>query len=245
VTEESILAVDPGTRKVGYAVLAHDVYAFGSRRIRVADVPPEMRWGCPAREPRTEEEFHAYNRWASAHESVTAKSLFSAGTTWPGVVLAEDQKALDALESRIGVDRTRLACCGLSGGGLRTSYLGGLDPRIKVAVCAGFMTTWRDLALYKSWTHTWMTYAPGLPDLLDFPEILGLRAPLPTLVMNCLQDRLFSLPEMRRAGKILERVYKAAGAREKFSCEFFPGPHQFNLPMQARAAAWLERWLRP
>jgi hypothetical protein len=30
-------------------------------------------------------------------KSVVARSLFSAGTTWPGTVLAEDQLALDVL----------------------------------------------------------------------------------------------------------------------------------------------------
>ena len=36
-----------------------------------------------------------------------AKSLFSAGTTWPGVFFAEDQKALDILCSRDDVDANR------------------------------------------------------------------------------------------------------------------------------------------
>ena len=38
------------------------------------------------------------------------------------------------------------------------------------------MTTWRDFAVHRCFTHTWMTYVPGLPRDLDFPEILALRA---------------------------------------------------------------------
>ncbi len=72
-------------------------------------------------------------------------------------------------------------------------------PRIKCAVCVGFMTTWKDFVLHKSFTHTWMTYVPLLPNELDFPEILGLRAPLPTLVLNDEQDDLFTLAEMKQA----------------------------------------------
>ena len=72
---------------------------------------------------------------------------------------------------------TRIGCGGLSGGGLRTVYLGGLDPRIDCAVCVGMMTTWRDYLLNVSSTHTWMAYIPGLPHDLDYPEILGLRVP--------------------------------------------------------------------
>ena len=94
------------------------------------------------------------------HESVMAKSLFSAGTTWPGVFFGEDRKALDILCSRKDVDPDRIGCGGLSGGGMRTVFMGGLDPRIKCAVCVGFMTTWKDFLLNKSFTHTWMTFVP-------------------------------------------------------------------------------------
>jgi dienelactone hydrolase len=57
-----------------------------------------------------------------------SKSLFSAGATWPGVFPAEDQRALDYLCARPDGDATRVGCGGLSGGGLRTVYLTGLDP---------------------------------------------------------------------------------------------------------------------
>ena len=55
--------------------------------------------------------------------------------------------------------------------------LGGLDPRIKCAVCVGMMTTWRDYLLNRVQTHTWMCYVPLLPKELDYSEILALRAP--------------------------------------------------------------------
>ena len=113
-----------------------------------------------------------------------AKSLFCAGTTWPGVFTAEDQRALDYLCSRDDVDPARVGCGGLSGGGLRTVYLAGLDDRIRCACCVGMMTTWRDYLLNKCHTHTWMIYIPGIPLDLDYPEILGLRVPLATLVQN-------------------------------------------------------------
>jgi hypothetical protein len=231
--------------KRGYAVLAHDTYAFGSRRVRVAEVLPEIRGGCPAAEPRTPDQIRAYNHWASSHEPVMAKALFCAGTTWPGVVLAEDRAALDVLAGLAGVDPRRLGCGGLSGGGLRTVYLAGLDPRIACAVCVGFMTTWKDQSLYKGWTHTWMTYASGLPRELDFPQILGLRAPRPSLVLNTLQDRLFTLAQMRRADRLLRAVYRRSGSPQNYRAEFSPGPHKFDLPMQARAFAWFDLWLKP
>ena len=45
-----------------------------------------------------------------------------------------------------------------------------------------------------------------MPLDLDYPEILGLRAPKPTLVLNDEEDTLFSLPEMKRADRMLAEL---------------------------------------
>ena len=74
--------------KRGYAVLVHDTFAFGSRRVRLADVPDAIRNGLNDENPEDPANIEAYNRWAGGHEAIMAKSLFCAGTTWPGVFLA-------------------------------------------------------------------------------------------------------------------------------------------------------------
>jgi dienelactone hydrolase len=227
----------------GYAVLVPDAFLFASRRVRLADVPAAIREGLVDDDSTGAESVHAYNRWAAGHESVMAKSLFCAGTTWPGMFLAEDRVALDILCARDDVDARRVGCGGLSGGGMRTVFLAGTDDRIRCAVCVGLMSTWRDCLLYKSHTHTWMLYVPLLPRDLDFPEILGLRAPLPTLVLNNSDDALFTLPEMRRADGMLAEVFLRAGAPERYRCSYYPGPHKFDLPMQEEAFDWFDRWL--
>lgn len=234
--------------KQGHVVLVHDTYAFGSRRVYYEDTKG-LNWGAVSTEgksdadPENAENIRSYNAWSSEHEHVMSKSLFSAGTTWPGVFLMEDQVALDILADRKDVDPKRLGCGGLSGGGLRTVYLAGLDPRIKCAVCVGFMTTWNDLILNKSFNHTWMTYTPLLPKFLDFPEILGLRVPLPTLVLNNNQDELYTLPEMKQADAILTEVFRKAGASDKYKASFYDGPHKFDADMQHEAFAWFKKWL--
>lgn len=231
--------------KRGYVVLIHDAFAFASRRVRVGDVPEVLRGDLQEADPESEDEIEAYNKFAGQHEHIMAKSLFSAGTTWPGVFLAEDQRALDYLCSRSDVDPERVGCGGLSGGGLRTVYLGGFDERIACACCVGMMTTWRDYLLNKCHTHTWMVYIPGLPLDLDYPEVLGLRVPRPTLVLNDEDDGLFTMPEMQRADRILGEVFAKAGAADRYQCSFYPGKHKFDLPMQQEAFAWFDRWLRP
>ena len=126
----------------GYAVLVHDTFSFGSRRIRLADVPGNIRNNLTEVNPDSEEEIQRYNQFAANHEHLIAKSLFSAGMTWPGVFVFDDQLALDYLVSRPDVDPTRIGCAGLSGGGLRTVMLTGADDRIRCSCCVGMMTTW-------------------------------------------------------------------------------------------------------
>ncbi len=230
--------------KRGYVVLVSDAFPFASRRVWMQDVPAHLRRGLNDNDPENSENIRKYNEWAGEHEHVMSKSLMSAGTTWAGVFFAEDKKALDILCARKDVDATRVGCAGLSGGGMRTVFMGGLDERIKCAACVGFMTTWKDLILHKSYTHTWMTYVPILPNELDFPEIFGLRAPLPTMVLNDIDDDLYTLPEMKRADKIMGDVYAKAGASERYKCSFYPGPHKFDKKMQAEAFAWFDKWLK-
>jgi dienelactone hydrolase len=228
----------------GYVVLVHDTFTFGSRRVRLADVPAAIRNNMVESNPEAEDEIERYNQFAANHEHIVAKSLFSAGMTWPGVFVFDDRRALDYLASRPDVDATRIGCAGLSGGGLRTVMLTGADERIRCACCAGMMTTWRDYLLNKSYTHTWMVYVPGLPRDLDYPEILGLAAPSPVLVLNNRQDQLFTLPEMERADQILQQVYAKAGAADRYRAKFFDGPHKFDRAMQNEAFAWFDRWLK-
>jgi len=228
----------------GYAVLVHDAFLFGSRRILLADVPEVIRRGLKEVTDESEDQITAYNTWAAQQETNVAKSLLCGGLTWPGVFLWEDQRALDYLCSRPDVDAARVGCAGLSGGGLRTVFLAGSDDRIRSAVCVGMMTTWRDYLLNKSYTHTWMCYVPGLPRDLDYPEVLGLRVPLPTLVQNDMEDPLFTLQEAQRADRIMSEIYRKADAANRYRCTFYPGPHKFDLPMQKEAFEWFDRWLK-
>jgi dienelactone hydrolase len=230
--------------KKGYVVLVPDAFAFGSRRVMLQDVPKSLRKGLNDDDPENSDNITAYNSWASDHEHIMAKSLFSAGTSWPAMFFAEDQKALDILCSQEDVDAKRVGCAGLSGGGLRTVFMGGLDPRIQCAISVGFMTTWKDFLLYKSVTHTWMVYVPLLPMELNFPEILGLRIPLPTLILNDKEDELYSPEEMKEADKILAELYHKAGADDRYKCSYYPGPHKFDEAMQAEAFSWFDRWLK-
>ncbi|MEW5815107.1 MAG: prolyl oligopeptidase family serine peptidase [Spirochaetota bacterium] len=251
----------------GYGVLVHDVFPFESRKISPDDLPgyavtrmmlhphevkevtlndlesttPCTAYNVSLSEPK--QEIDLYNAFAGQHEHVLAKSLFCSGLTWPGVCLAEDKFALDYLASRSDIDPARIGCGGLSGGGLRTNYLAGTDKRIRCSVTVGFMSTWRDFALATAYTHTWMIYIPILPNYMDYPDILAMRVPLPTLVISTRHDPLFTFDEVKSAEHILIESFKKAKKPECFKMVYYDGQHKFDAPMQAEAFAWFDRWL--
>lgn len=224
-------------------------FTFGSRRVLIENMA-EIPWGdCATKgmsdgNPEKNENIDDYNKWAKANEHLMSKSLFCGGTTWPGVSLAEDQCVVDVLTARDNVDRNRIGCAGLSGGSLRSVYLSDLDPRIQCAVSVVFMVTWADFLLHKAYTHTSMIYTPLLPKFLEFPEIMGLRAPLPTMTLNNNQDGLFTLSEMKKADKILQDIFEKAGAPNHYKGGFYPGDHKFDTQMQQDAFDWFDKLLK-
>ncbi|MEJ7637982.1 MAG: hypothetical protein WKF75_08380, partial [Singulisphaera sp.] len=75
-------------------------------------------------------------------------------------------------------------------------------------------------------------------------EVIGLRTPKPTLILNNNEDTLFTLEEMKRADRILAEVFAKAGAADRYRTSYYPGGHKFDRPMQAEAFDWFDRWLK-
>src|SRR4051794_39250874 len=84
----------------GFLVLAHDAFAFGSRAVPVESLTQRYHLRFAERAPGTPEYVRAYNAFAGEHETILARSLFTAGTTWPGVYAYEDRRAVDYLLTR-------------------------------------------------------------------------------------------------------------------------------------------------
>jgi dienelactone hydrolase len=239
----------------GYAVLAVDVFLFGSRRVAVEDLSPDLLSGYEQYagverslllegDHTSREWVEAYHHLTGHHEHLVAKTLFTAGTTWPGVFAYEDRRSVDYALTRPEVDPARIGCGGLSGGGLRTIFLAGLDTRIRCAVCVGFMSTFAEFLRDRCRRHTWMLYVPRLARYLDLPDVIALRAPLPLMVQYDEDDGLYTLSGQQDADARIEAIYQKMGAAERYKGQFYPGPHKFDREMQANAFTWFDRWLK-
>ena len=238
--------------KRGYVVVVIDGFYFGSRRLKVEDLepavaPPYMRErleGLRRLKHGTKEWYGAVNGLCHEYENLTAKTMFSAGITWPGLLVWDDMRSVDYLASRPDVDPKRIGCLGLSIGGLRTAHLIAADPRIKAACVAGWMTEFgSQLRKHLRW-HTWMIYIPGLYSALDLPDAAALHAPGALLVLQCLRDSLYPVAGMKGSVEKLGKIYAKAGIPDRFKGNFYDVPHSFTPVMQEEAFAWLDRWLK-
>jgi dienelactone hydrolase len=187
----------------------------------------------------------AFNRRSQEGEQLVARSLFAAGITWPGVLLWDDLRTIDYLASRPEVDAQWLGCVGLSLGGYRSFLLAALDPRIKVAVDVGWMTSFGS-QIRRHIVHTvGLTFhIAGLYRYLDLPDLAALIAPRALLVINGSRDSLFSPEGVRGAFEKIGACFEKAGAADRQHCRLYDAPHQFNHQMQDEAFGWLAQWLK-
>jgi hypothetical protein len=228
----------------GFLVLVPDNFLWGSRKIHPDSVPEEFVRNVLRETPGSRAYIEAYNEFCADYETLVAKTLFASGTTWTGIMAWEDRRAVDYLLTRADTDPDRLGCGGLSGGGLRTIYLAALDPRIRCAVCAGFMSTIGEMIPAIVRWHTWMFHVPHLFALMDLPDVASLHGPSPLLVQGDRDDELWTLAGQEQADTNLTRIYSRMGASDRYRGLMYPGPHKFDLPMQKDAFDWFERWLK-
>jgi dienelactone hydrolase len=224
----------------GNVVIAIDMFYWGDRRMLLDDDP------APYRDPRrmTREDVTAFNRRAGQNEQLVARSLFTAGITWPGVVMWDDMRTVDYLVTRPDVDPRRVGCVGLSVGGYRSFLLAALDPRIKVAVDVGWMSS-LGAHIKQHVIHSigFSFHIIGLYRYLDLPDLAALIAPRSLMVINGSQDRLFPAEAVAAAFAKIDQCFRKAGAADRQRCRLYDAPHQFNVQMQGDAWEWVERWL--
>src|SRR5204862_1176889 len=109
----------------------------------------------------------------------------------------------------------------------------------------GFMPTVQGISYGRMFgTHTVMGFVPGMGQTLDFPDVLSLHAPRPTMVLQSTHDDLFTLSSMEAADKVLSAIYAKLGRSERYKCNFYPHKHMFTLPMQDEAFSFFDRWFK-
>ena len=237
--------------KKGFTVLVPDVYLWSSRKHPPDHFSPEANRMATIMEQSGAlgnawtPEIRRYEVAARLTERYIDQYLRTAGTNLAAVVAHEDRLATNFLMSLTQYTRKGgIGCLGLSGGGMRSSYLQGACEHIRAAVVVGLMSTYKDILTRFIETHTNMVFPEGLADFGDWPDIAGARPHSPLMVLFDRDDGLFTLEGMEEADKRLREIYTESGTIEHYHGEFFPGPHKFDIEMQEKAFEWLKDQLK-
>ena len=163
----------------------------------------------------------------------------SLGVSHQTLMVWNNMRALDFLESLPEVDASRMGVAGASGGGLQTQMLVALDPRVKAATIVGLTCDFRQI-MFPDSSHCACNHFPNVMQRTDHPEIstLGLPCPVQYLTMNdwTRQFQSQNFPTIRQ-------LYAAHGIEERVDCRYFDTGHDYDRPKREYTYWWLDRWL--
>jgi len=152
------------------------------------------------------------------------------------------KRALDYLLSRPDVDASRAGAAGCSGGGALTTFIGTLDPRLKVVIPACFPNSYRLLFAGPD-PDSEMSFPQFLAHGLDTADFVELSAPTPWLIQATEHD-YFSPAGAKLVYDEARRWFTIFGAED--NVHFFVGSGPHGTPLESREAVneWLIRWLK-
>jgi hypothetical protein len=187
----------------GYACLALEMRGFGELRLP-QDLAADAPKSCP--------------RLVSLAEQV--------GRTLLGMRVHDVLAAIDYLLTRPEVDGQRLVLTGNSGGGAVTLFATALDGRIAASVPSCWFGTYA--GSMQLVPHCPCNFVPGLSLLCDVPDLAGLAAPRPQLLVNGRHDANHPLRAAADAWPLTRAIYAAAGAPEAVRWFVGEGGHRYN-----------------
>ena len=135
----------------------------------------------------------------------------------------------DYIETLPCVDREKIGCIGLSGGGLQVLYFTAMEDRIAYAACCGYFYGFRQalLELYNCSCN----YIPHMWENFDVGDIGSLIAPRPFVIETGDADPLNGSGGLGNVIPYVEQVrsaYRLFGKEELLCHDIFKGPHMWH-----------------
>ena len=158
----------------------------------------------------------------------------------------DDIAATEFLASMSEVDANRIGCTGWSMGAYRSWMLAALSDRIKAAVPICWLTTTDEQMSFKykrTENGGFANCFPGLRRWLDYPHVASLACPNAMLFINGAQDKLFPVPGVEKAFRIMHDVWQSQGVADKLETEIWDMPHSCPREAQRRALEFFKRHL--
>lgn len=169
----------------------------------------------------------------------TDRRLRLVGTTVTAVEVTKIVRSIDAILLRPEVDPARVGMVGLSYGGFYTLVTTAIEPRIKVAVSAGY---------YGVQEGRYATDELSIPHDLEFPgrftqfrdsDLVALICPRPLQIQAGDRDEINHWKPGQKLAPISAAYYAKLGIADEFEYRLFAGGHEFN---DALAWAFIARF---
>lgn len=209
----------------GYVVLAIDAYAFGERSGLGPDGPKQK---------------------GKDEETSLSKAFLWMGRSLFGMMVRDDQIALDVLSGRPEVDPKRIGATGISMGSTRTWWLAALDDRIAAAVGVCCLTRYQDLMRAGELrAHGIYYFVPGMLRHFDTEAVASLIAPRPFLTLSGADDAGSPAAGVKTINDFCAGVYRLYGKPEAFKGVLYPGVgHVYTPEMWKEMLAWMDAALK-
>jgi dienelactone hydrolase len=190
-------------------------------------------------------ELETMQRGSDQEASLFKLNLWLGRTLW-GMMLRDEQMALDYLASRPEVDPARIGAQGMSMGSTRSWWLAAIDDRIKAVVGVACFTRYEDLiAIRQLRAHGIYYFVPGILEHFDSEGVMALIAPRPFLALTGDRDAGSPPEGMRKLEQILGKVYGLYGKPESFQSIIYPETgHVYNDDQKRKMIDWFNRHLR-
>jgi dienelactone hydrolase len=149
---------------------------------------------------------------------------YSRGYTAGGVEAWNAIRAIDYLETRPEVDKTRIGMTGFSGGAMATYYTAAIEPRIKVAAPFMGLATYASILQQDSMRRHCDCMFPVNLHAHDMLHLAALIAPRPLLMGQGVKDTLFPEEGYKECARGLDGLYRSYQRPEAFRWLLNPPP---------------------
>lgn len=172
------------------------------------------------------------------------KEMLWKGQVMWGMMVYDNLRALDYLETRADVDSERIATIGMSMGSTMAWWLAALDERIKVCVDLCCLTDYQTLLEKKDLNlHGIYYYVPDLLNHFTTSQINGLISPRPHFGLAGKLDPLTPLKGLEKIDHDLREIYQQDGAPDAWQLRIYDVGHLETSAMRKDIMMFLKKWL--
>ncbi|MDX2149826.1 MAG: dienelactone hydrolase family protein, partial [Bryobacteraceae bacterium] len=168
---------------------------------------------------------------------------YARGYTPAGIEVWNAIRAIDYLETRPEVDKTKIGMTGRSGGAAMTWFTAAVEPRIKVAVpVMGISTYAANVKANTQEHHCDCMFCINVYKH-DMTHQGAHIAPRPLLMAHGEKDPLFPVPGYTEFEQLLTRLYAAYNRPDAFRNIVVPTGHADSDFLREQAIRWFDKFL--